>query len=218
MNRNVYLWIVLLYLAFSCNVNKEEEEKNDSANFEKIYVAYQQYKSFFDSSFIDHFPQKINGKQVTLIVDTNALSDHPRLMVYTKIMELSLDTLLERVVASYQADDSCLLVVNRFTVRENWHLRSKHNYVDKSLISKECYKDKYPIPNFWDSDYVTLDTETRLPKDFTIYVLEAKSGEFWDENHRTNGRYMPEEWKNGYSKGVAISEKRNTIIYWFIIW
>jgi len=118
---------------------------------------------------------------------------------------------------NYRANDTCLLVVNRFTSKENWHLKSKYKYVKKNKIDRPCYNNKLPLPNFWDSEYAT-NTETKLPKDFIIYVLNSKSGKYWDEKYLTSGKYMPKLWKSGYSKGVAISKKRNIIIYWFIIW
>ena len=124
----------------------------------------------------------------------------------------------KQALVRYKANKSCLLVVNRFTIKENWHLNYKSKYGDKNDIDRDCYEGLYPVPNFWDSQYITNDTESRLPKDFLIYVLEAHSGKFWNDKYLTKGKYMPEAWKNGYSKGVAISKKRKVIIYWFIIW
>jgi len=206
--------ILFIIFIFGC--------KNNSNSLIETNHIYQEHLSLFDTNFINHFPLKIKSHPMTIWSDTNAVSDHVRIMLEIEFDKSDYDSLIydfeSNKVAVYRANDTCLLIVNRFTQKENWHLRSKHKYVDRNLINKDCYKYNYPIPNFWDSQYLTFDTETRLPADFLIYVLEAKKGKFWDSNHITNGQYMPEFWKNGYSKGVTISKKRKKLIYWFIIW
>jgi hypothetical protein len=29
---------------------------------------------------------------------------------------------------------------------------------------------------------------------------------------------MPKQWQNGYSKGIAISKEKRTVVYWTVIW
>lgn len=219
MIKKIIYLCFLMCLTYNC-ISQEGHDKD--ANTKKINAKYQLYKSYYKQSFINHFPIDIQSLPVTITVDTNAIPDPVRFMLCQKLDRDEFDTITNYLNThsriKYQANESCLLVVDRFTTKENRHLRNKYKYVDKNQISRDCYKDKLPIPNFFDSDYLSDKTESRLPKDFTIYVLEAKSGKYWDETHLTKGKYMPEGWKNGYSKGVAISKKKDVIIYWFIIW
>ncbi len=206
-------------LTYNC-ISQEGHDKD--VNTKKINAKFQLYKSYYKPSFINHFPIDIQSLPVTITVDTNAIPDPIRFILSQELNKGEVDSVFNYLdkhsKAKYLANDKCLLVVDRFTTRENRHLTNKYKYVDKSIISRDCYKNKLPIPNFFDNDYFSNKTESRLPKDFTIYVLEAKSGKHWDDGHLTTGKYMPQEWKNGYSKGIAVSKKRNTAIYWFIIW
>ena len=56
------------------------------------------------------------------------------------------------------------------------------------------------------SSYLTGDVDDgRFPEEFKVIVLDAKS-------------YKPGTWNHGFSYGVAISEKRNIIVYWADDW
>jgi hypothetical protein len=212
-NSQIDLLLIMLSILIGC--------KNEHRLIETNQI-YREQISQFEPEFVNHFPKKIEEHPMTIWSDTNAISDHVRIMLQIQFSKPQFDSLNNEFdahsLARYNAGDSCLLIVNRFTQRENWHLKSKHKYVDNSKIERDCYKTKLPIPNFWDNPYLTYDTDTRLPDDFDIYVFESKSGEFWDKKHRTSGKYIPEKWKNGYSKGIAISKKRKKLIYWFILW
>lgn len=120
-------------------------------------------------------------------------------------------------IAHYSAGDTCLLIVNRFINRKELHNASPSEQ-ELRLIDRDCYLDKYPIPNFWHTDYTVDKTQCRLPQDFEIYVLDAKPGKFKDDELLTDGRFMPEKWKNGYSVGYAVSKQRTALVYWLLIW
>ena len=77
--------------------------------------------------------------------------------------------------------------------------------------------DKLPIPNFWSLD-LDKDTRCKLPLGFELFVLESQSGVFWDKKFLTEDHYMPETWKHGYTKGIAMNSKTFEVIYWFAIW
>ena len=53
---------------------------------------------------------------------------------------------------------------------------------------------------------------------FDIYILEAKSGNYFKEFELLPNPQMPKEWENGYSKGIAINSKNKTLIFWGLIW
>lgn len=59
-------------------------------------------------------------------------------------------------------------------------------------------------------------TPSGLTNDFDIYIIDSKPGKFWDGLAGVN--YLPNEWKNGYSKGISINKNKSVIIYWIVIW
>jgi hypothetical protein len=168
-----------------------------------------------------HFPVKIDSLNITFTENYSPDLGNLELMVINKAGESQLMSIVnefkDKAIYSCEASDSCLLVVNWFVSRNNYY-KVKHTEDESHLISKDCYLDKQPVPNFWHNKYTTEETDCGLPKDFSIYVTEAKPGEHFDKEYLTDGNFMPANWKNGYSKGVAISEEKQVIIYWLIIW
>jgi len=51
-----------------------------------------------------------------------------------------------------------------------------------------------------------------------VFVLGAEAGDFWKESCNENRPESLLEWKHGYSKGIAISEEKDILIYWTIVW
>ena len=74
-----------------------------------------------------------------------------------------------------------------------------------------------PIPLF-KIDLYNGDTFSGLPEDFKIYVLEAKPGKYLEDKYLRNCECLPKKWKHGFSRGVAMSDKRHVIIYWVTVW
>ncbi|MDD2798343.1 MAG: hypothetical protein PHV20_07080 [Bacteroidales bacterium] len=58
-----------------------------------------------------------------------------------------------------------------------------------------------------------------MPKDLIVYVIEAKSGDYWEKAVIRQSRFsLLGKWKNGFSRGYAISEKEKILIYWVAAW
>ena len=86
----------------------------------------------------------------------------------------------------------------------------------------------YPIPFFESKEFdnpedvVTAEdiystsNPSGLSDNFEIYVLDSKSGNYWEGLKPLD--YMPEGLENGFSKGICINKKIGVIIYWVIIW
>ncbi len=53
---------------------------------------------------------------------------------------------------------------------------------------------------------------------YVFFVISSSPGNFLKKDYLTDGKGLPEEWKNGYSRGIAINEKDNELIYWLEIW
>jgi hypothetical protein len=219
MKRN-YVLILLLMFVMTCSCQNELKNPHQLI-LEDWNNKYSEQKSFFPSELTSHFPKTLSESIVTFTDNISAEMGSLELMVIDSIKNDSLVKLqknLESIcIGKYIASDSCLLIINRFLTRSKYY-KVKNTDYDKHLIERPCYSELFPIPNFWHNNLTTNDTECKLPADFVLYVIDAKQGKYLKEELLTTGWFMPMQWRNGYSRGIAISPERNIIIYWLGIW
>lgn len=213
------IFIIFVTILVGCNSNNNKSIENKISS--DLNAKYRNAKLFFGKDFVNHFPEKITKDNITFSEGFSPEFGNLELILIDKIVNSNLISLInefkEKSIAIYDASDSCLLIVNRFATRNNYY-NIELSDEDKLRVNSDCYSKNYPVPNFWHNDFTTEATQCKLPSDFNLYVIESKAGKYFDEKKLTDGRFMPEKWKNGYSKGVAISEERNVIIYWLVIW
>ncbi len=201
----------------SCSNNNQ-----NSMFLQEINKDYQKGMQRFNKEYVSHFPKEIDDdKFISWNESVSPEFDMIRLTLFNKTDEKELKKIrkkYEKSIGIYSASENCLLVVNRFANSQNNGIITTLNDTEKEMINKDCYVDKYPIPNFWHNQFSTESTECRLPEDFTIFVIDAKSGIYLPEDKLSNGKHMPDSWKHGYSYGICISEKQNVIIYWVVMW
>ncbi len=218
---SLFALVTIIYLCCpSCQMDSKKVDRKTNLNIDltKVNNEFLKSKSFFTYEMVNHFPNSLDDNYITYTESVSPEIGLVRLDLISKF-ETSLKTNYDvESLAVYKASDTCLLVANRFANIENYSFNIVLSHKDSIKIDLECYNSKYPIPNFWHNDYTTNKTECKLPNDFTIYVLKSEPGKYLEVNLLSEGRYMPEKWKNGYSMGVAISKERKIIIYWVIIW
>ncbi|MCE3229806.1 MAG: hypothetical protein K0S32_4357 [Bacteroidetes bacterium] len=185
---------------------------------------YKKFKKKFPKELIKYFPSDVSSENYHISCSTDTSSHNIGLVLYeydTDIKEINnLKKQLESLkpIAIYTGKDSCLLVVNRYevdpTISAPNATISTNRYFDE-----KCLENKYPIPNFIDyrTDEVPLGI-LKLKPDFQIFVLSANKEKIFKEFKTSPFSEMPENWKNGYSVGIAYSEKEKAIIYWGITW
>lgn len=203
---------IFLLLLVSCNGDCCSH--TDSIYTEKL--------SFFKDEFVNHFPRQINSVYTVKHTLTGRFGP-TSLMLSEFVSSAYLDSLKnyysQNHDKTYHSSDSCLLVVNKFTTKENEYKTRKASNKEKvDYLNKNCLEEKLPIPNFYDFENATDSTICKLTPGFIVYVLEAKSGVFWDDKYLVKTNYMPVEWEHGYSKGIALNEKTMEVIFWFILW
>jgi len=185
---------------------------------------YVKMKSFFKSSFLDHFPSTVSTIDTLCYMEAVYDKNTENIMfsLSFKINEIDkkelIDSLKNISKEVIESTDTCALILNRFHTKENRFRDYMPTKSDRLVINRECYKNKLPIPNFYSSQFSSGETDYNLPKDFVVFVLDAKSGKYWDDKYLFGGYYMPGKWQNGYSKGIAVSRENSIVIYWFIIW
>ena len=57
-----------------------------------------------------------------------------------------------------------------------------------------------------------------VPEDLKVYVIKAEAGNFWKFDCKENRPETLGKWKHGYSKGVAVSDKYDKVVFWTIVW
>ncbi|PTS97572.1 hypothetical protein DBR11_16885, partial [Pedobacter sp. HMWF019] len=187
---------------------------------------YQEAMGFFRKSFINHFPVKKNGsgnESSMFSAKSEKKNDFNLLLYQYNVNQDTIYSVLKKIrdkaIAEYKPTDSCLLIVNRFETAGSKDSLEIPIITDSTLINRDCYNKKYPVPNFIGSHQNIMNRDFRLDDSFTIYVLDAKKVDSWGTEFALGpDPQMPNNWKNGYSKGVAISKKKQTVIYWTVIW
>jgi hypothetical protein len=201
-------------------------------------VFYEEIKKEFGNEFISHFPMKVEGdfSSAIFVSDTFGYNDKTGATMIYKVEDDSLKKLLNNIYTAniYSASDSCLLIVGD---KNNNITNGEELFIDMFKTNDEIIQSdtggrfdsisqanlkilSLPVPNFSMVNYNTLvvTKDNRLTEDFILYVLDAKSGKFLLDKRLSNGYGLPDVWKNGYSKGIAISKKRNLVLYWLEIW
>lgn len=108
--------------------------------------------------------------------------------------------------------DSCNLIVGRF---------GRIDQVDKyerniDSLLHNCKNFNLPIPRYCSaSDTLIL---TKDIKGSRFYVISAKQGKYLGQEYLTEGKGLPNEWKNGYSNGILANFNKKEITYWGIVW
>jgi hypothetical protein len=186
----------------------------------------------FNQDFVSHFPDKISSLSNRVISTENVPRGFIGMLLYE--YNINVDSLIkieDRLksisIKKYNSDADCLLVINRFDTLESSKFPEGIILPDSVQLNKSCYDTLLPIPKFYEYESEVyhpkkqqnrneVEGETMLPSGFNIYVLEAKPGKYFEKYDIIPNRQMPDGWKNGYSKGVAISVKYQTIIYWSV--
>ncbi len=207
MKKNILFYIIILLILIGCSLKSNNELSNNR--------DYIEAKQEFDYNLVDHFPDSINSNNF-FIRATNYQTNSIEFMLITNNEEM-LDSLFmkKKSLHYYNADDTCLLVVNRYINEDNYY---KADDIRDRDLSTSCDSSYLPIPNFWRLKFEHSNNITKLPDDYSIYILEAKAGAYLNSDLSKPSRTMPKKWKNGYSKGICKNERTNTIIYWLIIW
>ncbi len=215
--------IVFIFSGFefqSCT-NLPSPKKNNNkltAEIRFINKGYEKAIRFFKKDYVSFFPKELDSNFVDFTDSFSPKMGEVGLYLTCKLTNNNLTKYFAKnAIATYYPLDTCLLVVNRFAAKTNFY-NIKISMKDKILINRSCYKNKYPIPNFYATKFSINSTACKLSKDFTIYVLDSRYGKYLNDSLLTDGRYMPANWSNGMSKGVAISKKKHIIIYWLTIW
>jgi len=164
---------------------------------------YANARSSFPHEFSDHFPSNLEGYEISetyFIAPENSDSiNHPYLISTFVIDSIRLFQLKQRIGESdltwFHPHDTSLIVIGDTL---NYHSIPKGT----------------PVPTF----NVIEPHDSRLNDNYDLYIYEAKPGKYLRTENLFNNPNLPAQWRNGYSKGLAINSTKPQVIFWMIIW
>lgn len=171
----------------------------------------------YNGELANHFPRTNKGLTgfSSLLPDSNSYFVHRgKYIKATFIFDKVQEYLKYNEFSQYFPDDSCQFIISGLS---------------ELIIKNECSCQTLPIPDFIlelhkykllgeDIDIEDVDySKLKLPADFEYYV-DAKKGVFIEDKFFLENLDLPDCWEHGYSRGFAISKKRNMVIIWLEMW
>jgi hypothetical protein len=215
--------IFFLVLVFGCS-SKEQKNKSNETSVQNRVNAYLNKKyskamSFFSPDLVSHFPEGIDSNYIKLLDAFSPLVGEVSLFLEKKI-DLNEFNDLENHYFSASKEvlnpSDSLLIINRFSNEKRIY---KIELTDsEKRIVYESVSYSLPVPNFWRSNFSSDSTQCHLSENFKLFVIEAKKGKYLEDEFLTSGINMPPKWKNGFSRGIALSRKDLVAIFWVVIW
>ncbi len=199
-----YLHTILLVVILSYSSSAQIDLEKAKENYKEVLSLY---PKILTSHFLDpekarfvHFGLRYPGVANLNIVNAIFICDS----ALTTAIE---EKIIQEAVAIYHFTDSCFMIVDYDT--------SIYDTTVIKLMQCNNFEEMFPIPNF--EFCLKLPLPIKFYEEANIYVLGAEKGKFLEENLLwSRGVKLPDEWKNGYTKGVVVSG--NIVVYWLEIW
>lgn len=203
-----------------------------NTNFDQsIKFYYNKDRGLFPKELTEHFPDDISEGCIELKskYSPSKLADScfrpNELYVSIKYNQDNYNILKTKFLqSSYQLNpnDTNLLLIMSYCdvlIVDGYVFRNRENEKTKELARKNSNRDNgIPIPIFILEDFKQVDNPCNLSNDFIIYVIDAQPGIFLDKEIMNECVCMPDTWKHGFSRGVALNDSENIVIYWLEIW
>lgn len=193
------IFILSFILLSSCSYNRQEKER---------LVKYNKALMTFSPDQVAHFPK-----------DLTHIKRRSLHVYYPKSTEYNFKA---GIILNSWVDSSFFQ-----NTLEPLKLRNIHNYsiVSDSLIFIGDTINNYsnilcgkPIPSFSDIEDQFGLKNVRLNEKEQVYIIEAKQGEFLEEENLVKGLRVPNFWKHGFSRGIVVDSAEHRLIYWLILW
>ena len=219
----------ILYILLACCFTASCQNSQFTNEFNKNI-------EFFPDKLVLHFPSQIEDSCFYIssnFLDSAKLESNDGLLVHEFMLIKQFDKASFKQEMSEIAKNTSTILscndTNQFLVGRTWqnaeyNIFTIEGYEDgdesKKIIARNIKNvDGLAIPIFPIREFYK-NTATRLSDDFMIYLIDCKSGRFLKRgNNKLRNEYKwPAKWRNGYSRGYAVSSSKNVIIYWIIAW
>jgi hypothetical protein len=164
---------------------------------------YAEARSSFSHEFSDHFPSNLANLEITglyyITPENSDITNNPHLFLTCITDSIHIIELKQRIInsnlAKYSPDDTTLLIIG-----------DTNNYQNiQSGVPVPCFKE------------IGFDN-CRLTNDYLLYIYDSQPGKYLRSEQLTNNPNLPQEWRNGYTKGLAINSDKSEVIFWMSIW
>jgi hypothetical protein len=206
--RKIYTNSLVIIIGFMITLHSCSNVKSNyyyQSDFERI-------KKEFPVELLSHFAKNVNGfyKFKSSFPITCARKGRCGVFLITDHVGNSIDSLKRASIGFVGIDNECNLFVNRC---DSLYLRK---------LLKDCDSLSYPVPDILNiilnDPYVDNEIKNKLNNKITLYIIDSKSGISINKDYLSKDNCMPNEWRNGYSRGVAIDDTGSITIYWLEIW
>ena len=219
---------LLLMFIGGCNMNPYVQNINKV--FEKARKTFG--TDIKKSNLLDIFPDRIKNSNIFLEVNPPSCPPTGQCIaqfgdIFLAVTKSDYEKYLSRLFKKkieYETDysvDNIIINLNEFK-RDIFPIEKCNKW----------HANKLPIPFFEMYDFGLGKNETKkivngkiyynytykIPPDLRVYVVKAEAGNFWKEDCNEVRPKHLKEWKHGYSKGFAVSDKKNIIIFWAMVW
>ena len=238
--KHVYIVLILVFSVVSCNF-----KKSNSFNINNQISDYAGRKEFKDvlsimyskTNLLNHFPPSWDNESLreeywgSYYSPSDNYPEHENIHCVAYFIEKKKNEFLNSIIHRYHIVDSIsfsskgIMKLNvDYLSEEYFRLHWNGKIIDTSHLL---------IPDFDGADF-NLGTKediieifegkprytdiTVVPDDLMVYVIDAEKGYFWKDNVDESRPKLLGSWKNGYSRGFAISKSQQMICYWFIAW
>ena len=193
---------------------------------------YKQRLSVYEDSLVDHFPKKFKGgilqvqRLSSIPPKKNSFHYHGLFAAKTykeqdyNTLYFQIDSVTQKI---YEITDDNLLVFK--------YMDSVVSSVDSSLTLEKPYikelaqhnltlGNKLPVPWFTNKDHYNGENVLDYyDPSFKLHVIDAQPGIYLpEEKLYDSSKCLPEKWRHGYSRGVALCDKTRQAVFWIIIW
>jgi len=223
MSHSFLTIMLLVTLNISCSNQENNQDNIDrtdqtQSSQDKYLIELKK----FPSTLVDFFPNKISetyGYSQTTDITNECIYFFYYSLRNNEANSIDSSFRIEAKVNYNAFDTNIISIRSKSLIHEN---PTQERFYENRVIGDHNY---FPIPYFQRKDLskigitdsiYSIESPCGLSKDFKIYLLESKPGRFW--KGLKPSEKMPKGWENGFSKGVSVNTKSQTIIYWFVIW
>ena len=194
------IFLIFIFITFISSCISEEEKR-----VKEYLENYVKAKNEFNHDLTDHFPNTLQSNQQLIIgYPAGAYGTGMANIIFSQKVDSTefRNTIkklnLNKIYAHKPADSLFIIIGDTLNYRQKTY--------GIPIPSFESYERDFGLNNKY------------LTENHKIYVLEYKSGKFMEEKYLTSNQNLPENWKNGFSRGIATNEMENEIIYWLCVW
>lgn len=228
--KKIIIPVIIIFVISACHNNYYKRlQEEDNANYKKRL-------SYFCDSLVIHFPEKLKLGNYNSYNNIQYKDSLKRLLTEFSdsryFCEIHYDSIEYKEREKYYEqlkqkelsvnDNNLWLIVDDGGEPINTPYYMNEQYSNFSLLDEliehnKSIKNGYPVPFFEIEEY-KAKTLCNLNENFTLYILGYGTGKFLADGYLYECPYLPNEWKHGYSRGVAVNDKENIIIYWITVW